>query len=97
MAKWTNLFSLKAKLAWINCVGVPLCFWNAAFFNKLGRLVGEMKKVEEGTLMKRRVDRGRILALVPHNKVCPNNIKVKVDRGLFVVNLSEESLLVDYS
>ncbi|KAK3198135.1 hypothetical protein Dsin_021550 [Dipteronia sinensis] len=87
MEKWYKWCALKARLVWINFIGVPLIFWNEEFFNKLGRLIGEVLDVEEDTLLRRRVDRGRILALVPHNQLCPRKVKVEVDRDPFAVNV----------
>ncbi|KAK3189028.1 hypothetical protein Dsin_028589 [Dipteronia sinensis] len=85
----------KIKLIWINCIGVPLRFWNSSFFTKLGWLVGELILVEEVTLNKRRFDRGKILVLLQHNQFCPKKIKIKVDSGAFEVETFEDSLPVD--
>ncbi|KAK3169114.1 hypothetical protein Dsin_000095 [Dipteronia sinensis] len=63
---------------WIACVGVPIRFWNEAFFNKAGQKLGEMVMIEEETILKKRLDRGKILVLLPINHSCPDLIKVKV-------------------
>ncbi|KAK3230413.1 hypothetical protein Dsin_002294 [Dipteronia sinensis] len=61
MVRWSDSFNPQSCLAWIDCFGVPLRFWNVAFFNKIGWLLGEPLMVEEDTLLKKRFDRGRVL------------------------------------
>ncbi|KAK3172226.1 hypothetical protein Dsin_032951 [Dipteronia sinensis] len=95
--KWADTLNPQARLVWIECVGVPTRFWNKVFFNKVGRHVGEVVMVEEGTLFKKRLDRGWILVLIPRNHLCPDLIKVKVGSECFSVKTSELSLSVDFS
>ncbi|KAK3206386.1 hypothetical protein Dsin_020432 [Dipteronia sinensis] len=76
MMRWSDSFNPQSRLAWIDCFGVPLRFWNVAFFNKIGWLLDEPLMVEEDTLLKKRFDRGRVLVLIPLNQSCHNKIKV---------------------
>ncbi|KAK1591134.1 hypothetical protein Q3G72_002789 [Acer saccharum] len=78
ISKWDDSFNPQARLVWIDCVGVPLRFWNEAFFHKVGRQLGEPVMVEEETLLKKRFDRGRILVLISLNQSWLNMIKVSV-------------------
>ena len=71
------------------CIGVPLKFWNEAFFRKVGRQLGETVMVEEETLLKKRFDRGRILVLIPLKRSWPDMIKVSVGSGFFNIKFLE--------
>ncbi|KAK3227022.1 hypothetical protein Dsin_006884 [Dipteronia sinensis] len=82
MVKWSDSINPQNRLAWIDCFGVPLRFWNADFFIKIGWLLGEPLLVEEDTFFKKRFDRGRVLVLIPLNQFCPNKIKVTVEHGV---------------
>ncbi|KAK0598408.1 hypothetical protein LWI29_034373 [Acer saccharum] len=97
ISKWDDSFNPQARLVWIDCIGVPLKFWNEAFFHKVGRQLGETVMVEEETLLKKRFDRGRILVLIPLKQSWPDMIKVSAGSGFFNIKISGASLPVDFS
>ncbi|KAK1575963.1 hypothetical protein Q3G72_009751 [Acer saccharum] len=97
ISKWDDSFNPQARLVWIDCIGVPLKFWNEAFFHKVGRQLGETVMVEEETLLKKRFDRGRILVLIPLKQSSPDMIRVSAGSGFFNIKISGASLPVDFS
>ncbi|KAK0577545.1 hypothetical protein LWI29_034786 [Acer saccharum] len=97
MLKWSDKFVLQSKLAWINVRGIPLQCWDEVLFKRLGRLLGEPVLVEEDTLRKKRLDRGRLLVLLPVDRSCPDKIEVEVGNWSFIVKVGEEESHVDLS
>ncbi|KAK3228216.1 hypothetical protein Dsin_008078 [Dipteronia sinensis] len=95
MKKWSGMSISKSRLVWIMCWGAPLPCWNSRFFLKLGMQLGEPVYVEENTQSMRRLDRGRVLVLVPHEWKCPLKIDVVLGGKCFDVQISEEPTLVD--
>ncbi|KAI9195461.1 hypothetical protein LWI28_015022 [Acer negundo] len=85
---WTDSTLPKSRMAWISCVGVPLRCWTEEFFRKIGWIIGEPLLVEEDTKMRYRLDRGRILVLIPHGSVCPCNIRVLGAKNSFEIKVS---------
>ncbi|KAK3222667.1 hypothetical protein Dsin_009692 [Dipteronia sinensis] len=85
----------QARMAWISCSGVPLTWWIKPFFMRLGWIIGEPLLVDDNTKYRNRCDRGRFLALIPHNQSCPSKIRVIDGRRSFSVTLSEEATLCD--
>ncbi|KAK0580968.1 hypothetical protein LWI29_008247 [Acer saccharum] len=61
MKRWNVSHIPKSKLVWIECNEVPLFCWNSNFFLKLGGMIGEPLLVEEDTVMKRKLDKGRVM------------------------------------
>ncbi|KAK2654101.1 hypothetical protein Ddye_013957 [Dipteronia dyeriana] len=93
---WCDSFISKARLVWINIVGVPLKVWCSSFFMRLRGVFGDPLYVEEDSVMRRRLDRGRVLMLVPHESLCPKKIKVLMEGDSFLVRLHEDPTLVDF-
>ncbi|KAK1577023.1 hypothetical protein Q3G72_018522 [Acer saccharum] len=92
LKEFANVSSVNHRLS---SRGVPLKFWKAVFFMKLGWLISEPVLVEQETLLKERFDRGRILVLIPLFQSCPSFIKVSVGDGPFFVKVSEEAAPVE--
>ncbi|KAK1567397.1 hypothetical protein Q3G72_011649 [Acer saccharum] len=95
MVKGSDPTTHHSRLVWINCEGVPLKFWKAEFFKKLGWLLGEPVLIEQETLHKETFDRGRILVLIPLYQPCHGLIKVSVGDGKFFVKIFEDAAPVD--
>ncbi|KAK0600843.1 hypothetical protein LWI29_018888 [Acer saccharum] len=94
MIEWKESWSNSTKLKWIDIYGVPLICWCKDFFKKVGGLVGETMWIEEETLNKKRLDKGRILILAPFDKTIPSEILVKAGHGAFPIRLEESSMPV---
>ncbi|KAK3189697.1 hypothetical protein Dsin_029258 [Dipteronia sinensis] len=77
MSRWSNSFIPQFRLAWLKVLGAPLSCWDEGFFKEVGGRVGETLVVEEATARRQRLDRGRILALVPREKSGSGTIKVE--------------------
>ncbi|KAK1567880.1 hypothetical protein Q3G72_017735 [Acer saccharum] len=86
---------LSLRLSWIEFKEVPLNCWCEKFFFRMGWGVGEPLAIEADTISKRRKDRGRVLLLKPPSLVCPESIKVIIEKSSFLVSSSEVQGLVD--
>ena len=87
MVRWSESVIPQSRLAWINCWGAPLSCWSPDFFKSLGWKVREPLLVEKEVENCNRLDRGRMLVLVPQSKQCSTTIMVDVGQKSFVVNL----------
>ncbi|KAK3218944.1 hypothetical protein Dsin_012914 [Dipteronia sinensis] len=90
MEKWWFSLIARARPVWINFSGVPLSCWNSEFFMKLGRLIGHPLAIHEGTLLRRRLDIGRLLVLIPFGFRCPSKIKVAGGYKSFILIVEED-------
>ncbi|KAK1584311.1 hypothetical protein Q3G72_031814 [Acer saccharum] len=59
MRRWSRSATPQARLAWVNCMGVPLNVWCAPFFNKLIKVFGEAVLVDEDNISRNILDKGR--------------------------------------
>ncbi|KAK3206949.1 hypothetical protein Dsin_020995 [Dipteronia sinensis] len=95
MTKSCDFITPQARLAWLACMGVPLKWWSNSFFMRLGWIIGEPLLVEENTRLRKRCDKGRILAFIPYNQSWPQKVKVANGRRSFTVSVMEEVGPVD--
>ncbi|KAK3188430.1 hypothetical protein Dsin_027991 [Dipteronia sinensis] len=95
MVRWSESFIPKSRVAWINCSGIPLCYWNQIFFQKLRWLIGEPLLINEETLSRSRLDKGRLLVLIPNDQPYSCINKVVVGNGSFEVKVVEDGASVD--
>ncbi|KAK0597373.1 hypothetical protein LWI29_024638 [Acer saccharum] len=95
MRNWEESPVSNTRLVWINCSGIPLCYWSKEFFEKLGWIFGETLLVDEETSQRIRLDRGRILVQVRQEELVSTNVKVDVGKGSFTVKVMEEATQVD--
>ncbi|KAK3219224.1 hypothetical protein Dsin_013194 [Dipteronia sinensis] len=63
---------------------------NKDFFKKLGWQIGEPLLVDEDTVTRGRLDKGRLLVLVPQFKSHTFHVKVKTGNQSFVVKMTED-------
>ncbi|KAK1581158.1 hypothetical protein Q3G72_003675 [Acer saccharum] len=94
MMEWKEGWMNDSKLIWVDIYGVPLSCWCKSFFNSLGGIIGVTMWIEEETVYKSRLDRGRILLLLALDKVVPPEILVKSGNRDFRVRLEESSIPV---
>ncbi|KAK1578672.1 hypothetical protein Q3G72_032227 [Acer saccharum] len=71
-------------------------FWDdrSEFFVKLGWVIGEPLLVDEDTISRKRLDKGRILVLVQQQEMVSSYVKVDVGRGSFSITVKEEETQV---
>ncbi|KAK2652578.1 hypothetical protein Ddye_012434 [Dipteronia dyeriana] len=62
-------------MSWVEFRGIPLNVWCEEFFLKLGWAVGEPLMIEEETLNREILSRGRVLILIPYGMNCPGYVK----------------------
>ncbi|KAK4849202.1 hypothetical protein QYF36_022092 [Acer negundo] len=96
MSWWSSSAISKSRIAWIEGFGIPLYCWGQGFFTKIGNLIGIYLTVEDVTFTKNRLDRGRMLVMIPHDQVAPSMIKMVVGGGSTVVKSKEDSTPVDF-
>ncbi|KAK1560187.1 hypothetical protein Q3G72_023350 [Acer saccharum] len=95
MKNWSDSSDSNTRMVWINCTGIPLCYWSSDFFVKLGWVIREPLLVDEETLCRRRLDMGRILILVKQEEVVSAKVKVEVGKGSFSVVVKKEDKKID--
>ncbi|KAI9160196.1 hypothetical protein LWI28_005955 [Acer negundo] len=78
-----------------NAFGVPLCHWNSEFFFKIGKEVGEPLMIDDDTLFKRRLHKGRLLVLMSYDISLPKFVSFNGRRGMFKLMLEEDKVLVE--
>ena len=91
MQSWYDNFPSDQRMAWVRVSGIPLSYWCPDFFMKLGWMFGEPLLVDEATINRRRLDRGRILVLTSQEEVITTKVRVEVGNGSFPVTVKEES------
>ncbi|KAK1589148.1 hypothetical protein Q3G72_030951 [Acer saccharum] len=94
MKNWSENPISNRRLAWIDCMGIPLCYWSSEFFVKLGWLIGEPLLVDEDTISRKRLDKGRILILLQQQEMVSSLVNVDVGNGSFAVTVKEEATQV---
>ncbi|KAK3220267.1 hypothetical protein Dsin_014237 [Dipteronia sinensis] len=75
MEKWSAVRSFDDRPVWFHFTGIALDYWNEAFFKKPGSKIGDLVLVDEGTLLRTRVDSARLLLLISLTKALPKAIK----------------------
>ncbi|KAK1583841.1 hypothetical protein Q3G72_027518 [Acer saccharum] len=83
-----------SRIAWINFMGVLLSHWNSEFFFEIGKQV-EPLLIDDNTLFKRRLFKGRLLILIRHGNSCPKYISINDGRDSFWLLVEEERTPVE--
>ncbi|KAK1548940.1 hypothetical protein Q3G72_016106 [Acer saccharum] len=97
MTDWSEKWTPKGKLCWINVFGVPLSYWEESFFKKVGSLVGEPLWVDKETSLRTRLDRGKILAVIPQTWDFPRDVSVYTEEASFNVKIEIDTTPVSMS
>ena len=95
MSMWSDSLFSNVKLAWIKVLGAPLSCWDQTFFMNIGGLIGEPLLAEEDTVFRRRVDRGKVLVLIPKDGPSSWKVNVKIGNVSFMVKMIEDNMCVD--
>ncbi|KAK1582334.1 hypothetical protein Q3G72_014056 [Acer saccharum] len=90
MEKWSDMLKYDVRTVWVDLWGIPLSCWNKEFFYSLGRSLGDPLLLDEDTLRRRRLDRGRMLVALPLDKTVPNKIKSMINGEVVYVALVED-------
>ncbi|KAK3222535.1 hypothetical protein Dsin_009560 [Dipteronia sinensis] len=96
MGKWSWSIRPHTRSVWVEIFGVPLGRWNAPFFSKVGRVLGDPLLIEDSTLQRRRLDRAKLLILMTSALHYPKEIEVKVGGKEFVVSVATKTTQVDH-
>ncbi|KAK1560813.1 hypothetical protein Q3G72_031090 [Acer saccharum] len=97
MSSWKDSIQGRFMLKWIDEYGVLLNCWCYAFFKQLGDQISETMWVDESTVQRRRLDKGRIMVLVPFDKKVSCCINVSQRKIANTVRLVEAPATVDMS
>ncbi|KAK3210477.1 hypothetical protein Dsin_015183 [Dipteronia sinensis] len=95
MEKWSERIQMQPKPIWINVAGLPLNYWNEAFFQRVGNLLGDLLLIEKDNLHKRRLDIGTLLISVPEDRRIPNKVKVTDGVKTFCITVEKEDFLTN--
>ncbi|KAK4851765.1 hypothetical protein QYF36_018248 [Acer negundo] len=95
MEKWSEKWENQIIPIWINVTGLPLRLWNISFFQKLGSLFGELLFIESDILQRRRLDRARLLVLIPKGGECPTSVKIGEGRESFPIQMKKDVYPMD--
>ncbi|KAK2638440.1 hypothetical protein Ddye_026235 [Dipteronia dyeriana] len=82
---------MRANLGWISIKGVPLIWWNEEFFLTVGKAFGEPVMVDDRTISRRNLMRGRLLVLKPEGKIYPSKIKVVHNQSSIVLHVEKDA------
>ncbi|KAK0591464.1 hypothetical protein LWI29_002331 [Acer saccharum] len=97
MVHWTDSVIPKSRLVWLNCVGISLQCWSESFFRKVGWTLGEPLVVDNEIVMRCRLEKGRLLALIPVGAIVPSKIKVLENNQSFEFWIFEDPIPVNQS
>ncbi|KAI9180574.1 hypothetical protein LWI28_006179 [Acer negundo] len=81
---------IQANPVWIYIPGIPLKHWNKRFLKKVGNRLGDFLFIEKDTILKRRMDRGKLLISLNDGRRCPNRLKVVDGKKSFVLTIEKD-------
>ncbi|KAI9180216.1 hypothetical protein LWI28_002421 [Acer negundo] len=98
MSIWSESSVSLDRPRWLEVYNVPLHCWCKDFFTEVGGQAGETVWVENSTIRRERIDRGRILVLVPFEFQKDREVVVKFGENSFLVKItaSPESVSMDW-
>ncbi|KAK3200244.1 hypothetical protein Dsin_023659 [Dipteronia sinensis] len=97
MKNWSDSLQNFSSPVWINVSGVPLRLWNVNFFHKIGNLLGELLFIEKDTLLRKRLDRARLLIALPGNRRCPQCIRVAKGRSSWPISIEKDAFPMEFA
>ncbi|KAK3229395.1 hypothetical protein Dsin_001276 [Dipteronia sinensis] len=86
----------KSRPVWVEVYGIPLSCWHGSFFLQVGRVLGVPLLIEEDTLKKKRLGKGKVLVLFPFESKCSEKIKVVEHSRSFELTIVRDDSKVDY-
>ncbi|KAK4841169.1 hypothetical protein QYF36_000069 [Acer negundo] len=91
MKRWSSTIVPQPSPIWIKAYRIPMRLWNINFFKLLGKSLGEFPKVDNQSLSRRRLDKGRFLVCLLVGNSCLKNISVKEGNRSWTVFLEKDS------
>ncbi|KAK1584169.1 hypothetical protein Q3G72_030471 [Acer saccharum] len=91
---WLDAITPQSRLAWVEFRGIPLHAWCNKFFMRLGWAIGEPVLIEDETLQRDKLSRGKVLILIPYSHRCPAIIKVVAGKCSFNISVMEDPVPV---
>lgn len=87
---WSDAITPQTRLSWVEFRGIPLNVWCEELFIRLGWAIGEPLLIEDETLHRVSLFRGKVLVLIPNSHCYPDAIKVETRKMSFSVSVRED-------
>ncbi|KAK1573084.1 hypothetical protein Q3G72_006436 [Acer saccharum] len=95
VGNWSPAVTPQSRLVWVDFWGIPLHYWHEDFLTRLGWAMGKPLLIENDSLGRKRVDRGRVLTLIPFGQICLGKIKLATGNQLFTISAVEDETPVN--
>ncbi|KAH7847538.1 hypothetical protein Vadar_027312 [Vaccinium darrowii] len=89
---WDNQKIKPSRCAWISCYGVPLNAWCSSMFINIGKLWGDVIRIDELTEKSIAFDKGRMFILTDFLDCINEVIHVKINGGIYPVKVIEDPM-----
>ncbi|KAI9185273.1 hypothetical protein LWI28_005779 [Acer negundo] len=96
MSRWSKSWSTKRKLVCVKIYGVSVSSWGESFFIKLGNQVGTSVLIEKDTFLRRRLNRGNMLILIPNDRKSIGQIHIYMKGKTYLVHMDVEPKPVSF-
>ncbi|KAL3006265.1 hypothetical protein AAZX31_08G267700 [Glycine max] len=90
LERWNPSIRTGNRLVWIQCWGIPIQAWDKKHIGKIVAVMGELMNVDEDVIVKRRLDRARVLIKTPWKPMIKHIIDVHISGDIFSVHAIEE-------
>ncbi|KAK2639619.1 hypothetical protein Ddye_027414, partial [Dipteronia dyeriana] len=94
MSSWKDQRIPIDKLVWITICGVSLNCWEEAFFMKVGKQVGEPMWIDQATLSRSRLNKGKMLILTSQVGEASLDIRVSVEGMVVTIKVEFDPIPV---
>lgn len=85
------------RIVWLNFEGVPLHAWHAGMFVSLGEQWGSIVEIEDLTLMKKQLQRGRVSIFTTKQEMIHATVNLLVEGCSYMIRATEDLTVgVDY-
>ncbi|GLT29949.1 hypothetical protein SLA2020_047780 [Shorea laevis] len=88
---WSPKEVAKERSTWLQCFGVPLNIWNEELFKRIGIRYGSVIEVDRLTVLRKRLDVGRVCISTAAMENIIKTLKIKVGNVFYQVRICEEA------
>ncbi|KAH7854783.1 hypothetical protein Vadar_017757 [Vaccinium darrowii] len=93
--KWNpNMRLFPSRTVWLSCYGVPIHVWSSDTFSKIGKLWGEIIKLDDDIIKERNFSVGKILVSTSLIKNINQTIEMHCKGESFPVRIIEEQVIM---
>lgn len=90
--RWHNQRIKPSRSTWISCYGVPLIAWNSETFLSIGKLWGEVVKLDELTAQSIAFDKGRMFIATDFLECINEVVQIKIKGDIYPVKVIEDPM-----